>query len=122
MSIESMIQSSPRTVTVSRPTYGHSAMGGVALSSSATTTAVGLLQVGGGSTGRRYGAERAQYDATLFFLPAIDVKDTDFITFVDDATATRTYRVEAVVNPDERPSLSHLAYQRVTLQEDRPKT
>jgi hypothetical protein len=122
MSVDALIAQYGKSVTVVRPSLTKDATGGPSLSSNGTSAATMFLQVLGGGTSRHYGGERAQYDATGYIEIGVDVKDADMITYVDASGGTRTYRVENVRTPDEREDSQGLAYQIVSLQEDRPRT
>lgn len=121
MSVDALISDLGVTLTIKRITWTRSVNGGPTISSTAATTATGFMQVGGASTTRRYGSERARFDATVYFGRDVDVKSTDLVTYAD-GVGTRTYRVESVRIPDERSSGASMAYQIALLQEDRPRT
>lgn len=121
MSVRSLIDSYGKSVTVTRHTRTRDATGGPTISATATTAATMLVQVGGGTTGRKYGSERATFAAVAYAYPDVDVATSDLVTYAD-GTGTRTYRVESVLTFDERVSTDDLSYQRIDLQEDRPRT
>ncbi len=121
MSVASLIDNYGKSVTVERPTYGRSTSGGPEITSTAQTSVVMLIQVGGGGSGRRYGADRGAYDATGYCEDGTDIRENDFVLYTD-GVGTRRYRVEASRIPDERATADSLAYVIVDLSEDRPRT
>lgn len=109
-----MIQRFGRSVTRRRTTYGKTTLGGVTPLGHADAPITMLIQVGGGSTSPRYGAERARYSAVGYCLAGADIADGDLV--ID---GTKTYRIESVRIPDERPVNDALSYVICGLEEDR---
>lgn len=122
MSLSSLIIQYGRTATVERQTMTRSTAGGPSVSSTAQTTATVLIQVGGGGSSRRYGADRGAYDATGYCEATVDVRSGDFMLLADDDSMTRRYRVESVRIPDERVSGDALRYRIFDMSEDLPRT
>jgi hypothetical protein len=121
LSVPALIDQYGKSVTVERATYTRSTSGGPEISSTAQTSVVMLLQVGGGGSSRRYGADRGAYDAVGYVEDGTDVREGDFVLYAD-GVGTRRYRVESSRIPDERASGDSLAYVIVDLSEDRPRT
>ena len=123
MSIDALISSYGRTLARQRPVWIRDVSGGAAQSTTVgTTTAAitGYLQVGGGAVGLRYGRENLRNPATLYCLGAVDVQPEDLLT-VTVASETRTYRVDAVRIPNDRPNSDPLCHKICTLEEDYPR-
>lgn len=114
MSVTSLIDRYGQTVTRRRTTYGKTTLGGVKPAGYDDASIVVYLQVGGGATSSRYGAERARYAATGYCKAGTDVADGDLLIF-----GTRTYRIEDMRIPDERPTTDALSYVILGLEEDR---
>lgn len=125
MSIPALITAYGRTVTRTRPTFTRDAAGAAVASvtaSTATATFTAYLQQGSGSVADRYGRLNTQYAATLYALPeATDLKEGDSVS-VTIGGATRTYRVDSVRVPDDRPEGDHMRHLIANLQEDLPRT
>lgn len=120
MSIASLVAMYGQTMTLRRPTLVDDASGFPTAQSYATTAVRGLLQVLGGSTDIRWGAERKRYGAVCYFAGSPSIEDGDQLTVSLDGK-TRTYRVESVRIPDERPSGDPLRYSIAALEEDAPR-
>ena len=123
MSIEALISSYGRTLARSRPIWIRDESGGGRPSTTAgTTTAAvtGYLQIGAGGVSLRYGRENVRFPAVLYALPSQDIKADDLLT-VTIESETRTYRVDSVRVPDDRPSSDPLACRICSLEEDLPR-
>jgi hypothetical protein len=122
LSISSLIASYGKSVTVRRDTMTRSTPGGPAVASSATTAVTVLLQVTGGSNSLKWGGDRASYDAVAYAEDGTDIREGDYITYVDETASTRLYRVDTTRIPDERPAGDGLRYVIVGMSEDRPRS
>ena len=123
MSIDALISAYGRTLARQRPTWIRDAAGGARQSTTAgTTTAAisGYLQVGAGAVGLRYGRENLRNPATLYVLGSTDVQPEDRLT-VTIASEIRTYRVDAVRIPNDRPNSDPLCHKICMLEEDYPR-
>jgi hypothetical protein len=113
MSVASLIQQYGRTVTRRRVVEGRTALGGIAPVGYNDAPIVMLIQVGGGATSTRYGAERARYSAVGYCEAGTDIQDGDLAIAGD-----RTFRVDSVRVPDERPIGDSLSYVICGLEQD----
>lgn len=125
MSIDALILSYGRTLTRSRPVYIRDESGGAKVSTTAgtivsTTKVSGYLQIGAGGVSLRYGRENVRFPAVLYALPSEDIKADDLLTVTIESEA-RTYRVDSVRIPDDRPSSDPLACRICSLEEDLPR-
>lgn len=123
MSIDALISAYGRTLARQRPVWIRDASGGAAVSTTAgTTTAAisGYLQVAAGAVDIRYGRENLRNPATLYCLGSVDVKPDDLLT-VTISSEIRTYRVDAVRIPNDRPNSDPLCHKICTLEEDYPR-
>lgn len=114
MSVSGLIQQYGVSVTVRRLTYGTTTTFGTKIASETTSTVTMLVQVRGGSTGFKYGAERSEYDATGYVERDTDILNGDLIDY-----GIRRYRVDSVRIPDERPSGDALGHKVIGLNETR---
>jgi hypothetical protein len=125
MSIPALINSYGRTVTRYRPTFTRDAAGAaIASTTAATATAsfTAYLQSGSGGVADRYGRLNTQYAATLYALPdKADLREGDTVVVTVNG-ATRTYRVDSVRIPDDRPTGDALRHLIANLTEDLPRT
>ena len=125
MSIQSLIDAYGRTLTRVRPTIGRDSAGAVVASTTAATctaTITGYLQQGAGASGDRYGRENTRYTATLYCLVEnADLKESDLVR-VSINSQTRSYRVNSVVVPDDRPAGDPLRMLVAILEEDLPRS
>ncbi len=126
MSIPALIDSYGRTMTRTRPVMTRDTVGSAYLTAAGSTAAVtGYLQAGAGGVSLRYGREAVRYAATAYFLCGTDIREHDTLTVTIGTaagTATRTYRVDSVRTPDDRPASDHMCHMIVTLEEDLPRT
>lgn len=124
MSIPSLITSYGRSVTRVRPTFTRDAAGAAVASTTAATataTFTAYLQQGSGAVADRYGRLNTQYAATLYALPEVaDLKEGDTVTVTIEG-ATRTYRVDSVRVPNDRPAGDPMRHLIANLQEDLPR-
>jgi hypothetical protein len=123
MSIDALISAYGRTLARQRPVWIRDVSGGAAVSTTAgTTTAAisGYLQIGAGAVALRYGRENVRHSATLYCLGSVDIKPDDLLT-VTIASEIRTYRVDTVRIPDDRPNSDPLCHKICGLEEDYPR-
>jgi hypothetical protein len=123
MSIETLITFYGRSLTKRRPVWQRDSSGGAYISSTTgttTSTISGYLQVGEPGVSLRYGRENVRTQATLYCLGAADIKPDDLLT-VTIASEIRTYRVDTVRIPDDRPTSDPLCHKICALEEDYPR-
>jgi hypothetical protein len=128
LTIPSLILAYGRSLTRLRPNWIRDASGGAyvptaaigTIPSGVTATVSGYLQIGGGSVSLRYGRENTRYPATLYTLASEDVKPGDVLT-VTIESETRTYRVDSVHVPNDRPADDPLFHRICGLEEDMPR-
>lgn len=105
MSVTSMIDRFGRDVTLRRRTFGKTAMGGTKVSGYTSNTVRLFLHAGGGSKPTRFGAERAEYGVVAYAKAGTDIIAAD--EFDWDG---KTYRIESVRIPNERPVNDALSF------------
>ena len=123
MSIDALISAYGRTLARQRPVWIRDTIGGARQSSTSgtTTSAIsGYLQIGAGDVSLRYGRENLRFAATLYCLGSVDIKPEDVLT-VTISSESRTYRVDTVRIPDDRPTSDPLCHKICTLTEDFPR-
>jgi len=128
MSIPSLILAYGRSLTRLRPNWIRDASGGAyvppapieTITPGVTATVTGYLQIGAGAVALRYGRENTRHTATLYTLASEDIKAGDVLT-VTVENETRTYRVDSVHVPNDRPADDPLFHRICGLEEDLPR-
>lgn len=105
MSIEAIIDQYGVDGVRRRLSFGTTTMGGSKVSGESQETIRILLQNGGGSSSTRYGAERAIYGVFAYAKAGADFTEKDLYDWNG-----KTYRIDSVRVPDERPVGDPLSY------------
>lgn len=105
MSVTALIDQYGKDVTLRRIATGRTVTGGVRTQGEILNTVRLLIQNGGGTKGTRYGAERAEYGIVAYAKAGTDIIAADLFDWNG-----KTYRVETVRIPDERPTADALSY------------
>lgn len=105
MSVESLIDQYGVDGVRRRLSFGTTTMGGSKVSGESQETIRILFQNGGGSTSTRYGAERAVYGVVAYAKAGADFIESDLYDWDG-----KTYRIDSVRVPDERPVGDPLSY------------